>query len=58
MRTAAIDNILDNRSGLGETGEVYIVNNDFLMLSESRFFENALFHLFEATISSFLPHNL
>jgi class 3 adenylate cyclase len=43
MRTAAIDNILDNRSGLGETGEVYIVNNDFLMLSESRFFENAVF---------------
>jgi class 3 adenylate cyclase len=43
MRTSAIDNILDNRSGLGETGEVYIVNNDFLMLSESRFFENAVF---------------
>lgn len=43
MRTAAIDNILVNRSGLGETGEVYIVNNGFLMLSESRFFENAVF---------------
>ena len=43
MRTSAIDNILINRSGLGETGEVYIVNNDFIMLSESRFFENAVF---------------
>ncbi|WP_428325154.1 HAMP domain-containing protein [Nitrosopumilus sp.] len=43
MRTAAIDNILLNRSGLGETGEVYIVNKDFVMLSESRFFENAVF---------------
>ena len=43
MRTAAIDNILLNRSGLGETGEVYIVNEKYLMLSESRFFENAIF---------------
>ena len=43
MRTAAIDNILVNRSGLGETGEVYIVNEQFLMLSESRFFENAVY---------------
>ena len=43
MRTLSIDNVLLNRSGLGETGEVYIVNEDFLMLSESRFFENAIF---------------
>ncbi|MHA7733446.1 HAMP domain-containing protein [Nitrosopumilus sp. S6] len=43
MRTAAIDSILLSRSGLGETGEVYIVNDDFVMLSESRFFENAIF---------------
>mgnify|MGYP005634020611 CR=1 FL=1 len=43
MRTEAIDNILLDRSGLGETGEVYIVNEEFLMLSESRFFENAVF---------------
>jgi class 3 adenylate cyclase len=43
MRTTSIDNIFVNRSGLGETGEVYIVNNDYLMLSESRFFENAVF---------------
>ena len=43
MRTTALDNILLNRSGLGESGEVYIVNSDFMMLSESRFFENAIF---------------
>ena len=43
MRTAAIDNILLNRSGLGESGEIYIVNRDFLMLSESRFIENTIF---------------
>ncbi|PIW32310.1 MAG: adenylate/guanylate cyclase domain-containing protein [Nitrosopumilales archaeon CG15_BIG_FIL_POST_REV_8_21_14_020_37_12] len=43
MRTVAIDNILLNRSGLGETGEVYIVNDGFLMLSESRFIDNVIF---------------
>lgn len=45
MRTAAIDSILLNRSGLGESGEIYIVNRDFLMLSESRFMENTIFTL-------------
>ena len=45
MRTAAIDNILINRSGLGETGEVYIVNEKFEMLSESRFIEDAVFQI-------------
>ena len=43
MRTAAIDSILLNRSGLGETGEVYIVNEGSLMLSESRFIEDVIF---------------
>jgi len=43
MRTTAMDNLLLNRSGLGETGEVYVVNDQLLMLSESRFFENAVF---------------
>jgi len=43
MRTASIDNVLKNRSGLGDTGEVYIVNNQFLMLSESIFVEDAIF---------------
>ena len=43
MRTTSIDNVLTDRSGLGETGEVYIVNDKFVMLSESRFFEDAVF---------------
>ena len=43
MRTAVLDNILINRSGLGDTGEVYIVNDGFLMLSESRFFDDVIF---------------
>lgn len=43
MRTAALDDILLDRSGLGETGEVYVVNKQFLMLSESRFLENVIF---------------
>ncbi len=43
MRTSSIDNVMINRSGLGETGEVYIVSDQFLMLSESRFIENAVF---------------
>ena len=43
MRTTSMDNILADRSGFGESGEVYIVNKEFLMLSESRFFEDAVF---------------
>lgn len=43
IRTTTLDSILENRSGLGTTGEVYIVNDQLLMLSESRFFENAVF---------------
>jgi class 3 adenylate cyclase len=43
MRTESLDSILVDRSGLGETGEVYIVNDGFLMLSESRFINNAIF---------------
>jgi len=44
MRSTEIDKILLNRSGLGETGEIYLVNEDFLMISESRFIENAVFN--------------
>lgn len=44
MRTASIDEILLNRSGLGDTGEIYMVNEDYLMISESRFLENAPFN--------------
>lgn len=43
MRTAAIDSVLLNRSGLGDSGEIYIVNKDYLMLSDSRFIENTIF---------------
>lgn len=43
MRTSSIDNVLLNRSGLGESGEVYIVNNQLMMLSESRFIEDVIF---------------
>ncbi|WP_316506816.1 HAMP domain-containing protein [Nitrosopumilus sp.] len=42
-RTTTLDSILLNRSGLGDTGEIYIVNNQLLMLSESRFFDDAVF---------------
>jgi len=43
MRTASMDNVLVNRSGSWESGEVYIVNNQLLMLSESRFLEDVIF---------------
>ncbi len=43
MRTESLDSILADRSGLGETGEVYIVSDGFLMLSESRFIDRAIF---------------
>jgi class 3 adenylate cyclase len=43
MRTESLDNILYDKSGLGKTGEVYIVNEGFLMLSESRFINNTIF---------------
>lgn len=50
MRTAEINQVLLNRSGLGETGEVYLVNENFLMISESRFVENAPFNQVVDTI--------
>src|SRR3989304_272602 len=43
MRTDEFNDILLHRSGLGETGEVYLVNKDHLMITESRFIENAPF---------------
>ena len=36
-----LNEITANRSGMGETGEVYLVNIDKLMLTESRFVDNA-----------------
>jgi len=44
MRTSDIDDILLNRSGLGETGEVYLVNDDRVLVSESRFVQDAVFN--------------
>jgi signal transduction histidine kinase len=40
----SIDDILLNRDGLGETGEIYLVNDDYILVSESRFIENAAFN--------------
>lgn len=42
--TVELDNILLTRSGLGNTGEVYLVNKDHLMISESRFVKDAVFN--------------
>ena len=44
MRTDEFNDILLHRSGLGETGEAYLVNQDHLMITESRFIENAPFN--------------
>ena len=44
MRTKTMDDILLNRSGLGKTGEVYIVNDDYTLISESRFLKNTTFN--------------
>jgi len=43
MKTQNLDRILDSREGLQETGEVYIVNRDRMMISKSIFVENAEF---------------
>lgn len=43
MNTDTIDQILLNRLGLGTTGESYLVNQDRMLISESRFIENAAF---------------
>lgn len=45
MGTGILDKILKNRSGLGDTGEVYLVNDRFELLTESRFIENAVFNV-------------
>ena len=39
--TDSFNKILLNRKGLGQSGEVYLVNNSKMMASESRFFNNA-----------------
>lgn len=45
IRPGILDGILKNRSGLGDTGEVYIVNDRFELLTESRFVKNAVFNV-------------
>ncbi|MGD8707513.1 MAG: HAMP domain-containing protein [Nitrosopumilaceae archaeon] len=44
MGSSVFDNILLNRFGLHDTGEVYLVNQNKVMVSESIFFENAPFN--------------
>ncbi len=39
--TEDIDRIMEDRTGLGETGESYLVGPDYLMISDSRFFEES-----------------
>ncbi len=41
---AILDEITTKRAGMGESGEVYIVNRDKKMITESRFIENAIFN--------------
>lgn len=43
MDTAKFDEVLLNREGLGSTGEVYLVNENRTLISESRFIEDAAF---------------
>jgi len=38
----SLNEITDNRVGMGETGEVYIVNRDMIMITVSRFIENVI----------------
>lgn len=42
--TIVFEDILLNRFNLHETGEVYLVNSDHIMISESLFLENAAFN--------------
>lgn len=44
MGSSVFDDVLLNRFGLHETGEVYLVNKNKMMISESLFFENAPFN--------------
>ncbi|KAF6246494.1 adenylate/guanylate cyclase domain-containing protein [Nitrosopumilus sp. b3] len=44
MGSSVFDNILLNRFGLHDSGEVYLVNQNKMMISESIFLENAQFN--------------
>lgn len=41
-RTDYLEEITTNREGLGESGEVYVVNRDGLMITESRFIKDTI----------------
>ncbi len=41
VSTEQINEIMQNRTGLGETGETYLVGKDYLMRSDSRFSEES-----------------
>ena len=41
LSTARINEIMQDRTGLGQTGETYLVGKDYLMRSDSRFFEES-----------------
>ncbi len=41
LSTTEINNVMQNTSGLGETGETYLVGPDMLMRSNSRFFDDS-----------------
>ena len=42
LNTEKLFKILLNRTGLGETGEIYLVNKDYYMISPSRFTEDVI----------------
>ena len=41
LALGSIDNIMHERTGLGETGETYLVGDDFLLRNDSRFFSES-----------------
>ncbi len=45
MDTAELDTITTDRTGLGETGETYLINEDGLMITPSRFQEDTFLNL-------------
>jgi len=51
LRTDDLNAILLDRGGLGDSGEVYLVNKDFYMISESRFVEDAPFNQIVDTLA-------
>ncbi|MCJ7579333.1 MAG: response regulator [Candidatus Aminicenantes bacterium] len=42
IETNELDHITSDRTGLGETGEIYLVNKDYYMITSSRFNEDSV----------------